>query len=184
MNYYSIEFPKGQTEVFESDRAINTNEELIALAKEHSKRAKSNSTSFIIGVWENPERTLIKRFFAVNQKSKLSDIQYEYVAALAWQQLTSERFDYFLKQLPEYDENDHDNAVICEEAVDKQVGFSHAISYLTETENRLLEEAQRELSRLPAYAAQASTMEMLFEKAGSDLMVRRKMVDLAAKTKY
>jgi len=171
MNYLTIEFPSEQRQNFITESAVDTNEQLIAVVNELCDRTKSEKC--IIGVWEDEERTFIKKFLPINQKSGFTDTQHEYFAAVTWQKMVSERFVYLLKQLPEYggDSYTFDVAVMCEDAVDKQIGYSRAIEYLKETEDRLLEESHAEIKKLPGYNAQAASLEMLFERAKSDLMV-------------
>ncbi len=179
MTYYSIEWSGRERELFESDRPAETNEQIMALAKEFNERVGTEKY-LIIGIWEDEDRTQIKRF-VVNRTAKMTAIQHEYSAALAWNNLASERHDYLLAQMPEYDIDNFEVAVACEEAADKKSGFDRSLDYLKEVEDRLLEENHAYMKKLPRYT---KDIELLFEKAQTNIMVRRKVVDLAAKTKY
>jgi len=111
---------------------------------------------------------------------------HEYFAALALQQTNSERFEFLLKQIPDYDDQDEakmEAAILAEEKVDKQIGYSRSLEYLKEVEDRLLEESHAEMKKLPGYKAKSANIDLLFERAKSDVMVRRKVVEIAARTK-
>jgi hypothetical protein len=184
INYLTFDFPDGQRDdvSFTSDKEIEANQELIDAAKEYSDRVSSGEKC-IVGLWEDAQHLLIKKFLPVNQDSGFSDAHHEYFAALIWKQVSGEHCEFILKQVPEYNPNDHETAPLYKEAAAKETGYTRALEYLREAEDRLLEEAHNQIKKLPNYAAQAAAMEMLFEKAKTDKSIRGKMIETAAKTK-
>lgn len=184
--FLSLEFPNGDRDTFSiAIDNVASDQELIEAAKAHNEQVRSGRAA-VIGVWEDFERVMIKKFVPVNREPKFSDTQREYIHALAWEQLTSERVEHTLNSLPDYDEEDHESALNYEEAAAQETGNTRAIAYLEEVEDRLLIECREKLHKLPGYAAQARHTERLFSLslAKTEPIIRKKAVEIAAKTKY